>query len=300
MRVGYIIGVDAGGTKTAGALMDMQGKTLFTSAGGFGHMLVDKEQAFANIEGVIGACLDARPEQKNAVIYIGAAGVGAGDAGAVMHGHLAKKFPYEIKVINDAHMSIYAQLKGGQGMLVVAGTGSIAYAKKGGTVHRAGGWGQYLGDEGGGYAISVEAMRLVTGEYDRGEKPSRLTRAIFEYLNVEDVFGMLGFLYGASKGDIAGLFSVVHRMAAEGDAGASALLDDAGRKLAALAGTLHRRVGFDGPVRLAVTGGILTNSDAVRSAFLSYAKGELGDFEFCSESVPPERGAYYLYMEENV
>ena len=65
-------------------------------------------------------------------------------------------------------MALYAKLQGQDGLMVIAGTGSVAYGKAGNQVVSCGGWGMLLDDRGSGTAIVLDAFRSMVSGYDEG------------------------------------------------------------------------------------------------------------------------------------
>ena len=316
----YIIGIDAGGTKTNAALYDVDGRVLFETGAGYGNMLVNPDVALGNIIAAASACVAARPAPGPAPcpapgpaarpahrpapgaapgaahIYIGAAGIAAEGNERKLAVAMGERFPdCPVRIVTDAVLALYALTKGRDGVLVIAGTGSIAYGKRAGTQLRAGGWGHILGDEGGGYYISRRAFSNITAEYDAGAGYSLLSQRMLEKLGA-DIFGMIKFVYGASKGEIAGFLPTVAQAAADGDTFAISLLREAGQYLASLAVNLRGRLGFTGPAMAVIKGGVLENIQIVRDEFVRGLAGE--EFIMSLESAPSELGAYYMHLEK--
>ena len=77
----------------------------------------------------------------------------------------------KIVVGSDRDSGLAAALGRGDGIVVNAGTGASVTGRRGDRIEKAGGWGHILGDAGGGYFLSVQALRLILREYDlhRGE-----------------------------------------------------------------------------------------------------------------------------------
>ncbi|HEV2146492.1 MAG TPA: BadF/BadG/BcrA/BcrD ATPase family protein, partial [Longimicrobiaceae bacterium] len=124
-------------------------------------------------------------------------------------------------------------LGGEAGILVIAGTGSVAYGRgPDGRVERCGGWGMLVGDEGSGFAIGraglVAALRSVDG---RGPE-TRLLPLFLELLGVEDVHGIPPWAGRVAKAEIAALATRVIAAATGGDDVALALVRAAAGRLA--------------------------------------------------------------------
>ena len=292
----YIVGIDAGGTKTRAALYDVHGRILRTAVSGFGNMLVDAAIAKNNIVNAISDCLAGCPTA-DAALYIGAAGITADGNAAELALEIKSRFPgCPCRIESDAIMALYAMTEGRDGILAIAGTGSIAYAKRGATLTRAGGWGNILGDEGSGYDIARRALAHITTEYDAGKGYGLLSRRLLEKLGT-DVYGLVKMVHTVSKGEIAGFFPIVDQAAADGDPFASALLQQAGQSLAAMVGQLRIRAEFAGQTLLAVKGGVLEKSEAVKTSFINGL--DEGCFSVSNKRVASEWGAYYMHMGEN-
>ncbi len=66
-----------------------------------------------------------------------------------------------IHIEGDATLALKAAVaEGEEGVLLIAGTGSVAYARSiDGVIHRVGGWGPETSDEGSGYWIGLRVLR---------------------------------------------------------------------------------------------------------------------------------------------
>ena len=71
-----------------------------------------------------------------------------------------------VRVGSDRDSGFATAFRDGDGITVNAGTGSAVTGRRGQKVEKAGGWGQLLGDKGGGYNLAVQALRLVLSDYD--------------------------------------------------------------------------------------------------------------------------------------
>jgi N-acetylglucosamine kinase-like BadF-type ATPase len=158
------VGVDAGGTSTkASASRDgdaygrAQGAAANASAIGF-------ERAAAAIASVIEEALQGESAQ---AICVGAAGAGRKEVSGAFEAELRKRFPgARVCVCDDARIALRAAVPDGDGIVLISGTGSIAYGEFGESVVRAGGYGYLVGDEGSGFAIGSAAVRLLLRSYD--------------------------------------------------------------------------------------------------------------------------------------
>ena len=122
-----------------------------------------------------------------AAICLGIAGVDRPDDAAAVRG-IMRRIGYQARVlvVNDALVALEAGAPGGPGVVIISGTGSIAYGRN--AAHeaaRAGGWGYVLGDEGSGYWIGRAALRAVLREADRRGPKTALTPLLLRHFGID-------------------------------------------------------------------------------------------------------------------
>jgi N-acetylglucosamine kinase-like BadF-type ATPase len=145
-----------------------------------------------------------------------------------------------------------------EGVVVVAGTGSIAYGRDAsGRAARAGGWGYLLGDEGGGFWIGRAALMAVVRQFDGRGPVTLLTPMILEHLDLLTPKELIHEIYyrDVHRYTIAGIAGLVQRAMDEHDAIAAEILTRAGGELASAAGSVISRLEMRGdafPTVLAV------------------------------------------------
>ena len=182
----YVLGIDAGGTKTVCQLADGNGEVLAEARRGGANLQAigefEVEKVLHDVmEEAIGD-LDIRP----AAICLGIAGVDRPDDAKVVR-DIMRRIGYKAKflVVNDALVALEAGAPDQPGVVVIAGTGSIAYGRNDqNQAARAGGWGYMLGDEGSGYWIGRAALRAVLRESDRRGPATQLTPLLLNYYGV--------------------------------------------------------------------------------------------------------------------
>lgn len=214
--------------------------------------------------------LAARPD----AVVAGVAGLEEGTAAAVLLQRvIAEELgldPAVVQVVNDMRIAYASAFKPGQGILLYAGTGSIAYhLREDGTVLRAGGHGYLIDDAGGGFWIGSSALRAVLRNQDElGRRPDDpLARELFEELGGDDWNALRAEVYGQGRSRLAALAPAVARAAEQGDAVAREILERAGRELARLAVALQDRLEERSPVAFA--GGISHLSPLLREALVA-------------------------------
>ena len=181
------------------------------------------------------------------------------------------------------------------GIFVNAGTGSIAYARDPrGVIHRSGGYGWQLGDEGGGYWLGRRALGIVGQAYDgRGEDSTLLAR-VLTALGLTDFDGLVRWAAGAAPAQVAGLAPHLLQAARDGDAVARRVVDDAAAALVALVGVLVRHFPKEQPVAVATGGGLLGEGSPLTDAFRMELAGSLPQAQIQTGAVDPLFGALLL------
>jgi N-acetylglucosamine kinase-like BadF-type ATPase len=292
--VRYFLGIDGGGTKTRCVLGD-DNSILGTGTGsGCSILRVGEACARDSLAGAIHeACVSAgvSPQQ----ISRTCAGVtGAADDGiaSLVQRLLIEVIGGAIEVIGDMEVALESAFGGGPGIVLIAGTGSIAYGRNHqGETARAGGWGRLISDEGSGHWIGVEALRASLRAYDAGHNP-RLLRKLMESLKTRSVHDLAVRVNSDGAQDFASLYPVVLAAAEAGDPIATDLLDRAGRELAVPVSSIATQLfpGF-GQACVATHGGVFTSSARVKGAFTKELKALFPRAELLDVVIDPAVGA---------
>jgi N-acetylglucosamine kinase-like BadF-type ATPase len=182
---------------------------------------------------------------------------------------------------------------------VISGTGSIAFGRnQGGETARAGGWGPNVSDEGSAFWVGREAVTAALHAFDFG-KSNGLLATIADCWKVapEEVIR----LANASEPRFPELAGPVVNAAEQGDAGARAITDGAGKALAGLASAVINRLWPSGGiVSVALAGGVLQGSPLVRQAFKEAMKSEQPQAAVSFAFVRPVLGALEIAAQRGV
>ena len=173
-----------------------------------------------------------------------------------------------VRVLADGEVALATAFGTGPGILVNAGTGSIAYARDpAGAVHRAGGYGWQLGDEGGGYWLGRRALDVAARSQDgRGEGSTLLAR-LLGALGLQHFDELVRWTATATPAQMAALAPHVLNAAREGEGVARQAVEDAARELVELAAALARHFPGTEPVPVALAGGLLLPQSPLTAAF---------------------------------
>lgn len=200
------------------------------------------------------------------VVCAGAAGADTPASRAVLTGLLAQHFPgARIEVVHDTRI-ILAAADLDAGVVLVAGTGSVAWGRNTeGKEARSGGFGYLLGDEGGGYSVVRDAVREALREHYAGLEPGTLVKALLGATASGDALQLMDFFYAKPEPDHwASLAPLVLELAVEGDSAAVRIQAEAAHSLATLARQVLGELGLDLPVVMA--GGLLKNQQQLAGA----------------------------------
>ncbi len=288
----YLIGIDSGGTKTAFTAYTIDGAALLREKKDGANFSSSFEAALSCV--MNGTLSFIRKLDGNCLfIALGASGIrGTGRADEVKK-LLENSTGIPCCVIDDGLFGLYSRFGSEDGILVVSGTGSVAYGKKGCTFHSIGGWGHLVDDRGSGTRISLNAIRNLLYRFDEGEKATVLDNRILEHCGVPSPLLVPSFLYTSSKKDIAAIAPIVEDEAKNGDREAEGLLLEAGDELASMVRKLSEILNLDNP-SVAISGSILEKCSLVRERMYS-SLGE-GFIPFAS-SAAPEHAVLSLYRE---
>lgn len=243
---GHVLGIDAGGTKTVCLLADETGGVLSEARGSGANLQASGE---LEVEKTLHSVMDdaiGDLEVVPRVICLGMAGVDRGDDAAVVRA-IMRRIGYKARVLvtNDALVALVAGAGHRPGIVIIAGTGSIAYGRNAaGEAARAGGWGYVLGDEGSGYWIGRLALRAVVRHADGRGRPTSLTPRILEHFKVAKPQDLVHEVYRRNlrPSAIAQIAVHVQRAMEDGDAVAAALLENGVRELIASADSVTRQL----------------------------------------------------------
>jgi len=289
----YVIGVDGGGTKTEASAYDLDGKIMLTSIKGFGNLLNNKEIALDNILSAIKEIIDEFGVSELNCIYLGIAGSEVGENAKIISDKIKNELKIDSVVMNDAEIALKAMLKGKDGILTIAGTGSIAFGINKNVTSRCGGWGNLLGDEGSGYRISIDAIKRIIFEEEHSLPQSELTKKIMTKLEINSVNEITKFVYSSTKDEIASLAPIVARLGEAGDEIASEILINEGVELAKTVENVYKKLKFKS-CSIALVGGVIRKAKVVRKAFEDYLRENIVIEDIVDEEISPTMGAYYI------
>jgi N-acetylglucosamine kinase len=294
----YVVGIDAGGTKTIGLLADETGKVLAEARGSGANLQtggeLEVEKVFDDVLETLGR------DHPISAVCLGIAGVDRPQDEQVIKGILRRLGHRQTaRVVNDAAIALAAGAPDRTGVVVLAGTGSIAYgADRTGRTARAGGCGFLLADEGSGYWLGHQSLRAVVRAADGRGPATALTALLFEELEVASVPELVPRVYerGLPKHRNAALAPLVQRALDHGDAVARDLIAQGARELALIAVSVARQLTLGPePYPVVLAGGVFKGCPALLEPLV--AALDLPLARPVRLQVEPARGAVNLALD---
>ncbi|PYJ45892.1 MAG: N-acetylmuramic acid 6-phosphate etherase [Verrucomicrobia bacterium] len=293
-----ILGVEGGGTKTAWVLVET---VLGANASAWEFRVLEQGKLPASNFRL------TSPERLRAILtelpkQIDRAGVFLAGCGTEEDRCALKQMCLEIwpnaKIVtgSDRDSGLAAALDQGDGIVVNAGSGSSVTGRRGERIERAGGWGHILGDAGGGYFLSIHALRLVLREHDLGRSEMDFTAKILRVLSLNNLDELVRWVQTADKMELAMLAPVVFEAATGGDGRMMEIIEEGARVLCEYSEAVASRLHLLAP-KVVLIGGLFQRDSIYTHAFRRRLKKNLPDARVTTAERAPELGAAWLAAE---
>ena len=257
----YFLGIDGGGTKTDFLLCGKNGKQLaLVTLGACNPNDVGFEttkQVLRN--GILQVC-GSIPLRKIAV-FAGLAGGITGHYQGLIHSFLAQFQFAQVNNGSDAQNAVAVALGEHDGIVVIAGTGSIAFTQHQGALHRFGGFGYLLEEGGSGFAIGRDAIRAALHAEQHMGAPTKLEQTVRKKCNTATILEAIGSLYEGGKRAFASFAPLVFDAYHEGDAVAQSILEYNAAKIAELVLHASYELPLDRSQKVMLVGGLTAHRD---------------------------------------
>jgi N-acetylglucosamine kinase-like BadF-type ATPase len=298
------LGFDGGATKTSGVAIDSNRNVIAEATGGPSNFQIigterASENIFATTELILGKGALHASNIKS--IYLGLSGAGRiGDADRMRDAFLeflgGRNFPpAEVRIGSDAIAALEGAFSGNPGMILISGTGSILFAKdEAERIHRVGGWGRFIGDEGSAYALGRACLSAVARQMDGRGARTLMSVLLKDRRQIENQPTMITEVYRNNL-DIASLAPIVIDAAEAGDEIALQIVRTAARDLLE-----HVRAAFDilqKPFPLALIGSVLTGQNPLSKTFMELMREFFPHIEIRKPDHSPAMGAALLALK---
>lgn len=286
------VGVDAGASKTA-VVYAVDGEAgRIELREGANASVRGAETAAATIAHAVESALDGAVPH---AIFVGAAGAAREEVREAIEGALRSRYgSAQIRVRDDAYIALRASVPDGDGVVLIAGTGSIAYAQRGNDGFRCGGYGYLLGDDGSGFAIGSAGIGHLLRSYDGRVARDELSEALEAHLGARDLEAALQAVYRSPHpvGAVAAAAPVVLDVAQTGQRSATKIVQAQALALGDLLKSVIKRadlIGSHAPIVLA--GGLLQSNNLLTYLLETRVLNEHPNMAVSKLAAEPARGA---------
>lgn len=306
----FLIGIDGGGTKTHAVLTNLNGEKLFECfAGPSNFLILGTEKVSATILELINLCknnLNVSYEEISAVL-LGTTGAGRRPDAELLENDFQSFLQQKnisiknFRVESDARIALEGAFNGKPGSILIAGTGSIMFGKdKEGNIHRVGGFGRFIGDEGSGYSIGKKALTAIAKSFDGRNEKTILSELISEKFGISSSEKLITEVY-KNNFDIASPTPLVLRAAELGDKTAIQIIESETDELILHIIAMKEKIKEE-VLSVAFIGGILSSKNVYSDLFTKKIEEQISNCRVKLPDHPPEYGAILMaqaYLKNN-
>lgn len=295
----YLIGMDGGGTKTKCILTDFNLNPIYETGGAASNFLViGTEKVAVTILELIKDCIDSKNisiDDLQAVV-LGTTGGGRRNDAELLEKQI---FAYaeqkslkinKFKVESDARIALEGAFSGKSGSILIAGTGSIMFGKDNkGEIHRVGGFGRYIGDEGSGYRIGRKGLNAVARYMDGRAKSTKIADLLDQEFSISTSEQLITEVY-RNNFNIASVAPLVFESAESGDKIAQRILEDEADELLQHITAMKVKLNVE-MLKVSLIGSILTTPNYFSYLFNEKVVRRFADVKIMEAEHSPEFGA---------
>ncbi|MBE6676656.1 MAG: hypothetical protein E7594_07440 [Ruminococcaceae bacterium] len=292
-NIKYYLGIDGGGTKTELCLADKDG-TILSSAlfGASNPNDIGLDATCALLSEGIDKVTDGY-DRADISVFAGIAGAATGDHAARIADFLRSLGFAKADAASDVRSCLAACLGDADGISVIMGTGSVAYAQCDGQLLRAGGYGYLLCDAGSGFALGQGAILAALQAEDGSGAPTLLRDMVADACGKSHVLDALSDFYRGGKAEIARYAPLIFDAHEKGDAVATEILVRNVHAVANLIRAIGARMGKD-HVRAVLCGGLTAKSEVILPILRDALASDARTYSLSVSEAAPVQGALYL------
>jgi len=298
----YLIGIDGGGTKTHAVLTNLNGEKLFECFGGPSNFLIlGTEKVSETLLTLIDSCKNYLNLSYSDISFVllGTTGAGRRTDAELLENDFQSYLTLKnisiknFRVESDARVALEGAFSGKPGSILIAGTGSIMFGKdKEGIIHRVGGFGRYIGDEGSGYSIGKKALTAIAKNFDGRGKKTILSELIAEKFEIASSEKLITEVY-KNNFDVASVTPLVLQAAEMMDEIAVQIIESETDELILHLKAMEEKIKED-VLSVAFIGGILSSKNVYSELFATKIKRQVPNCRVKLPDYPPEYGAILM------
>ncbi|MBE0551283.1 MAG: hypothetical protein IH619_02725 [Ignavibacterium sp.] len=298
----YLIGMDGGGTKTKCILTDINLNPIFETVGGASNFLViGTEKVSETILNLVNDCLSSQKisiEDIDAIV-LGTTGGGRRNDAELLENQISSDAKQKSLTINkfrvesDARIALEGAFSGKAGSILIAGTGSIMFGKdEAGEIHRVGGFGRFIGDEGSGYRIGRIGLNAVARYFDGRAKSTKIADLLEQEFSIGSSETLITEVY-RNNFNIASVAPLVFDAAESGDKIAQRILEDEADELLLHISAMKIKLNIE-LLKVSLIGSLLTTANYFSYLFNEKVVRRFNDVKIMEAEHSPEFGAALL------
>ena len=295
----YLIGMDGGGTKTKCILTDINLNPVYETTGRPSNFLViGTEKVSETILNLINECLYNQKISSDDVasIVLGTTGGGRRNDAELLENQIIKDSTKEgftinkIRIESDARIALEGAFSGKAGSILIAGTGSIMFGKDiEGQIHRVGGFGRFIGDEGSGYRIGRKGLNAVAREYDGRGKSTKITDLLAQEFSISLPEELITEVY-RNNFNISSVAPLVFNAAESGDKIAQRILENEADELLLHIVAMKSKLKVEN-LKVSLIGSLITTANYFSYLFNEKVVRNFKDVQIKEAEHSPEFGA---------
>ena len=298
----YLIGMDGGGTKTKCIITDINLNPIYETIGGPSNFLViGIETVSETIINLINDCTSSQKISADDIeaIVIGTTGGARRNDAELLEKQISSDAKQKSLVINkfrvesDARIALEGAFSGKAGSILIAGTGSIMFGKDDKSeIHRVGGFGRYIGDEGSGYRIGRIGLNAVARYFDGRSKPTKIADLLEQEFSIGSSETLITEVY-RNNFNIAAVAPLVFDAAESGDKIAQRILEDEANELMLHINAMKLKLNVQ-ILKVSLIGSLLTTANYFSYLFNEMVIRKFNDVKIMEAEHSPEFGAAIL------
>jgi len=294
--------MDGGGTKTKCVLTDINLNPIYETVGAASNFLVIGTEAVSKtIINLINDCTSSQEISADDIeaIVLGTTGGGRRNDAELLEKQISSDSKQKSLVINnfrvesDARIALEGAFSGKAGSILIAGTGSIMFGKdESGEIHRVGGFGRYIGDEGSGYRIGRIGLNSVARFFDGRSKSTKIADLLEQEFSVSTSEQLITEVY-RNNFNIAAVAPLVFDAAESGDKIAQRILEDEANELMLHINAMKLKLNVQ-ILKVSLIGSLLTTANYFSYLFNEMVIRKFNDVKIMEAEHSPEFGAALL------
>jgi N-acetylglucosamine kinase-like BadF-type ATPase len=302
----YFLGFDGGGSKTDCVLADANGRILARAAAGPSNPLrTGYTRAWFSLSGAADSVLSRQKLRAGDIRGICAGLGGAGRSGVVRRAKTFFELGFpnaKVQVTTDLEIALEAAFGTGDGIILLAGTGSAAFGRDAnGRTARAGGRGPWISDEGSAFDIGRQAVTAVVRSEEHRGPSTALSKRLFKWHECRDWDSLLERIAKNPDDVFPKTFPLVAQVADAGDEVAQGILSAAAASLAELATLVSSDLGWsDREILIGQVGGVFGRSKFFDKAIEAELKKASPRARFVASKVSPAEAAVQIAIRQSL